>query len=42
MSIKDSIIDALQEENFRLWQKIQHLENKLSDVEIADNKLAES
>ena len=39
MSIKDSIIDALKEENFRLQQKVQHLENKLSDVEVAENKL---
>ena len=39
MSIKDSIIDALKEENFRLQQKVQHLENKLSDIEIAENKL---
>ena len=38
-SIKDSIIDALKEENFRLQQKVQHLEKKLSDVEIAENKL---
>ena len=35
MSIKDSITDALKEENFRLQQKAQHLENKLTDVEIA-------
>ena len=39
MSIKDSIIDALKQENFRLQQKVQHLENKLSDIEIAENKL---
>ena len=39
MSIKDSIIDALKEENFRLQQKVQHLEKKLSDIEIAENKL---
>ena len=39
MSIKDSITDALKEENFRLQQKVQHLENKLSDIEIAENKL---
>ena len=32
MSIKDSIIDALKEGNFRLQQKVQHLENKLSDI----------
>ena len=38
-SIKDSIIDALKEENFRLQQKVQHLEKKLSDIEIAENKL---
>ena len=39
MSIKDSITDALKHENFRLQQKVQHLENKLSDIEIAENKL---
>ena len=39
MSIKDSIIDALKEKNFRLQQKVQHLEKKLSDIEIAENKL---
>ena len=39
MSIIGSITDALKEENFRLQQKVQHLENKLSDVEIAENKL---
>ena len=38
MSIKDSIINALKEETFRLQQKVQHLENKLSDIEIAENK----
>ena len=38
MSIKDSIIDTLKEENLRLPQKVQHLENKLSDIEIAENK----
>ena len=39
ISIKDSIIDALKEKNFRLQQKVQHLEKKLSDIEIAGNKL---
>ena len=38
LSIKDSIINALKEETFRLQQKVQHLENKLSDIEIAENK----
>ena len=38
MSIKDSIIDALKEENFSLQQKVQHLEKKLSDIEVAENK----
>ena len=38
MSIKDSIINALKEETFRLQQKVQHLENKLSDIKIAENK----
>ena len=32
-------MDACTEENFRLQQKVQHLENKLSDIEIAENKL---
>ena len=36
MSIKDSIIDALKEEGFRLQQQAQHLENKLSDTKIAE------
>ena len=26
MSIKQSIIDTLKEENFRLYQKVQHLQ----------------
>ena len=39
VSIKDSITDALKEENFRLQQKVQHLENKLSDIEIVEYKL---
>ena len=39
MSIKDSIIDALKQENCRLQQKVQHFEKKLSDIEIAENKL---
>ena len=39
MSIKDSIIEALKEENFSLQQKVQYLGNKLSDTEIAENKL---
>ena len=39
MSIKDSIIDALKDEGFRLQQQVQHLENKLSDTEIAEYKL---
>ena len=39
ISIKDSITDALKEKNFRLQQKVQHLEKKLSDIEIAENKL---
>ena len=38
-SIKGSIIDAHKEENFRLQQQVQHLENKLSVTEIAENKL---
>ena len=39
MSVKDSIIDAVKEETFRLQQKVQHLKNKLTDTEIAENKL---
>ena len=39
MSIKDSITDALKEENFRLQQKVQHLEKKLSDIETVENQL---
>ena len=39
MSIKDSIIDALKDEGFRLQQQVQHLENKLSDTGIAEDKL---
>ena len=38
MSNKDSIIDALKEENFRLQQKVQDLENKVSDYEIPEKK----
>ena len=38
-SIKGSIIDAHKEESFRLQQQVQHLENKLSVTEIAENKL---
>ena len=29
----------LNRKNFRLQQKVQHLKNKLSDIEIAENKL---
>ena len=39
MSIKVSTTDALKEENFRLQQRVQHLEKRLSDIEIAKNKL---
>ena len=39
MSIKDSVTDAIKEEKFRLQQKVQHLENKPSDIEIVENKL---
>ena len=41
MSIKDSIIDALKQENFRLQQEVQLLENKLSDTEMAENKFGQ-
>ena len=41
MSIKDSIIDALKQENFRLQQEVQRLENKLSDTEMAENKFGQ-
>ena len=36
---KLNVIDALKEENFRLQQKVQHLKNKLSNIELAENKL---
>ena len=39
MRIRDSIIDALKEKYFRLQQKVRHLEKKLSDIEITENKL---
>ena len=39
MSIKDPITDALKDENFRLQQKVQHLEMRLSVIEIAENTL---
>ena len=41
MSTKDSIIDALKEESFRLQQKVQHFEKNLLDNEIAENKLVQ-
>ena len=39
MSVKDSIIDALEEENLELQKKVRNLENKLCEIEIAENKL---
>ena len=41
MSIKDSVTDALKEKNFRLQQKVQHLEKKLSDIETVENQLGQ-
>ena len=35
MSIKDSIIDALKEENMKLQSRVQQLEDKLPRMEIA-------
>ena len=35
MSIKDSIIDALKEENMKLQSRVQQLEDKLLRMEIA-------
>ena len=39
MSVKDSIIDALEEENLELQKEVRNLENKLCEIEIAENKL---
>ena len=39
MSIKDSIIEALEEENQNLWKKVNELEEKLMPVEMSRNKL---
>ena len=38
-SVKDSIIDALEEENLELQKEVRNLENKLREIEIAENKL---
>ena len=35
MSIKDSVIDALKEENMKLQSRVQQLEDKLLRMEIA-------
>ena len=37
MSIKDSIIDALQEENIKLRSRVEQLEDKILRMEIAKN-----
>ena len=39
MSIKDTIIDTLKEDNARLRNKVELLEKKLTEVEISCNKL---
>ena len=39
MSIKDTIIDTLKEDNARLGNKVELLEKKLTEVEISLNKL---
>ena len=39
MSIKDTIIDALKEDNAQLGNKVELLEKKLTEVEISRNKL---
>ena len=39
MSIKDTIIDALKEDNAQLRNKVELLEKKLTEVEISCNKL---
>ena len=39
MSIKDTIIDALKEDNAQLGNKVELLEKKLTEVEISCNKL---
>ena len=38
MSIKDTIIDALKEDNAQLRNKVELLEKKLTEVEISRNK----
>lgn len=38
-SVRDSIIDALEEENLELQKEVRNLENKLCEIEIAENKL---
>ena len=39
MSIKDTIIDALKEDNAQLRNKVELLEKKLTEAEISRNKL---
>lgn len=34
---QDSITGGLKDKSFRLQQKVQHLENKISDIEIAES-----
>ena len=40
-SIRDCMIESLKEENFRLQQKVQHLENKLSDIRVSSRILGQ-
>ena len=42
MSIKDTVIDALKEDNAQLRNKVELLEKKLSEVEISRNKLEQN
>ena len=37
ISIKDSIIDALKEENMKLKSRVEQLEDKILRIEIAKN-----
>ena len=37
MSVKDSIIDALKEENVKIQSRVEQLEEKLSKMEIVKN-----
>ena len=37
ISIKDTITDALKEDNAQLWNKVELLEKKLTEAEISQN-----